>query len=215
MHVALVRALAAVTVMLCIAAGPTSADERVKVVLETSLGRVVLAIDTQKAPEAASYFLGYVDRGQYDGAHLYRSASLDKQPEPQLIQGGILLDALNSTAPIDPSQYGVSSLLPKWETTADTGLRHTRGSLSLARDLLATGHVIPELVVCLRDIPRMDATAEGSPDAAGFPVIGEVLTGMDIMDAVSHAELKGETNIAFLNGQILSKPISISQAYRE
>ena len=197
-------------------AGAVSAavTERVHVVLETELGRVVLAIDTERAPLAANYFLRYIDRGDYDGANLYRSASLDGLPTPQLVQGGLLAGALNSTHPVDPLAFGVGSLLPEWDTTAESGLRHLRGSISLARDLLDTGHVIPEIVFCLRDIPRMDAGNNGRPDALGFPVIGEVLSGMDVIDTVSQAQLDGATSISFLEGQILSNPITIKHAYR-
>lgn len=191
-----------------------AATERVHVVLETELGRVVLAIDTDHAPRAANYFLGYIDRGDYDGTTLYRSASLDGSPPPQLVQGGLLAGALNSTQPIDPAAFGVRSLLPEWDTTAESGLRHLRGRISLARDLLDTGHVIPEIVFCLRDIPRMDAGSNGRPDALGFPVIGEVLSGMEVIDAISHAQLEGATSISFLEGQILSNPITITHAYR-
>lgn len=192
----------------------TAAPERVPVVLETGLGRVVIAIDTERSPRAANYFLGYVDRGDYDGASLYRSASLDGTPLPQLVQGGLLRGALTRSGPVDPSAFGVASLLPTWETTTDTGLRHRRGSISLARDLLDTGNVIPEIVFCLRDIPRMDAGDNARPDALGFPVIGEVLSGMDVIDAISREKLEGATSIPFLEGQILSSPITITHAYR-
>ena len=194
--------------------GAASANERVQVVLETGLGQVILAIETQRAPLAANYFLEYVDRGDYNRATLYRSASLDGQPQPQLVQGGLLRGALTSTGPIDPSVFGVTSLLPAWDTTADSGLRHHRGSISLARDLLDTGHVIPEIVFCLRDIPLMDAGSHGHPDALGFPVIGEVLSGLDVIDAISRLQLDGATSIHFLEGQILSNPVTITNAYR-
>jgi peptidyl-prolyl cis-trans isomerase A (cyclophilin A) len=208
--------LKSLTLAALLFAGAVSAavNEGVHVVLETRLGTVVIAIDTERSPRAANYFLGYVDRGDYNGASLYRSASLDGQPMPQLVQGGLLSGALTSTGPVDPSAFGVASLLPTWDTTADSGLRHRRGSISLARDLLDTGQVIPEIVFCLRDIPRMDAGSSGRPDALGFPVIGEVLSGMDVIDAISRARLEGATSISFLEGQILSDPITITHAYR-
>ena len=203
--------LAALLFTSAVSAGVTG---RVHVVLETGLGQVVLAIDTERAPRAANYFLGYIDRGDYDGASLYRSASLDGAPPPQLVQGGLLSGTLTNTGPVDPSAFGVPYLLPEWDTTADSGLRHRRGSISLARDLLDTGHVIPEIVFCLRDIPRMDAGSNGRPDARGFPVIGEVLSGMEVIDATSQAHLEGATSISFLEGQILSTPVTITDAYR-
>ena len=189
--------------------------ERVQVILETRYGQVVLAIDTEHAPQAADYFMGYIDRGDYNGASLYRSASLDGVPPPQLVQGGLLAGALIAAQPVDPSEFGVSSLLTEWETTTVSGLRHTRGSISLARDLLDTGHVIPEIVFCLRDIPSMNEGGNGRPDGQGFPVIGEVLVGMNIIDAISQTPRDGTTSIPFLEGEILGTPVPITQAYRK
>jgi peptidyl-prolyl cis-trans isomerase A (cyclophilin A) len=214
MHNALLK-FAIATVMLFTVAAYATPTERVTVVLETELGRVVLAIDTNRTPLAAAYFLDYIDRGQYDGATLYRSLPMDGEAIPQLVQGGVLKDALNSTQPIDLASYGVKTLLPEWTTTAESGTRHRRGSVSLARDLLDTGHVIPEIVFSLRDISRMDSGENNPPDGRGFPVIGEVITGMDIIDAVSQRETQGATNIAFLQGQILSTPVPITRAYRQ
>lgn len=220
MNVSLARILAVTLLLmgnLADAASPATVvpNEPVKVVMETQLGRIELAIDTLRAPRAAAYFLEHIDRGQYDGATLYRSASLDGLPEPQLVQGGLLAAALNTTRGVDLTTYGIGALLPAWETTRTSGYRHQRGSISLARDLLATGHVIPEIVFCLRDIPLMDAANDGKPDAKGYPVIGEVLSGMELIDAASRAELEGPTSIPFLEGQILSTPVKINRAFRE
>lgn len=189
-------------------------DDRIIVILETEIGNVSIAIDGVRAPTAAEYILGYIDRGQYNGASLYRSGSLDASPVRQLVQGGVLQGALNSDTPPDLVGYGVT-LLPDWESTAQSGLQHRRGSVSLARDLLDTGHVIPELVFCLRDIPTMDAGGNGRFDNKGFPIIGEVVAGFDVIEAVSRRERQGATNIAFLRGEILSAPVAITRAYRQ
>lgn len=185
----------------------------VEVVLETTLGEVVIELDMAKAPKAAGYWLGYVDRGQYDGATLYRSASPDGVEPPQLVQGGVLLSALNSDEPIVASDYGVE-FLEAFETTEASALQHDVGAVSLARDLLETGHVIPELVVCLRAVPSMNYGARDVPDSRGFPVIGRVVSGMAVIEAASRQALDGPTTIPFLSGQILSEPVTIVRAYR-
>ncbi len=196
----------------CVTTGP-EAPKPVEVVLETSIGDVVIALDVAHAPNAAGYWLGYVDRGQYDGATLYRSASLDRAEPPQLVQGGILLSALNSSEPIVASDHGVD-FLESFETTQDSGLQHVAGSVSLARDLLDTGHVIPELVVSLRAVPSMNYGVRDVPDNRGFPVIGRVVSGMAVIEAASRRALDGPTTIPFLSGQILSEPVTIVRAYR-
>lgn len=185
----------------------------VNVVIETTLGEVVIELDMDRAPIAASYWLGYIDRGQYDGATLYRSASLDRQQPPQLVQGGLLLDALNQSRRIDPAEHGVL-LQPEFETTDDSGLTHSAGAVSLARDLVDTGHLIPEVVFCLRAAPSMDAGVRNVPDDRGFPVIGRVVSGIEVIEAASRQALDGPTTIPFLRGQILTDPVTILRAYR-
>lgn len=187
----------------------------VSVILETELGNIELSLSLNEAPVAASYLLEYIDGGLYDGATLYRSASLDSNPTPQIIQGGILAAALNTNGTVNPADYGVTALLPLWESTRESGLLHRKGSVSLARDLLSTGQVIPELVLCLRDVPSMDASPNGRPDSRGFPVIGEVVTGMTLLNSVTDRELEGATRISFLQGQILTTPVIITRAYRK
>lgn len=183
------------------------------VVFETSLGEIVVAFDAANAPKTTEYFLGYVDRGQYDGATLYRSATFDSDAAPQIVQGGVLVAALNQAGKIDPAAFGVD-YLTTLETTHNTGIRHQRGVVSFARDLLDTGHVIPEIVFCLRAVPEMDAFGRDKPDSHGFPAAGHVIAGMDVVEAVTRQPLEGATTIPFLRGQILSEPVQIIRAYR-
>ncbi len=186
----------------------------VEVMLETTLGPIVMSIDVASAPLAGNYLLGYIDAGRYDGATLYRSAALDGAAAPQLIQGGMLAGALTQSGAVDPADYGVTELLPVWETTSESGRQHRRGTVSLARDLLATGSVIPELVICLRDTPAMDEHGRQIPDSRGYPAIGSVVSGMAVVEQVTQQPLDGATAIPFLAGQILSAPITITRAYR-
>lgn len=207
-----VLALAAMLLASCATSVPASSAPAT-VVLETTLGDITVELDVTRAPAAASYWLGYIERGQYDGATLYRSASFDGGQTPQLVQGGVLLNALNSPGPIDPSDYGVA-YQETFETTDDSGLLHIPGAVSLARDLLQSGDLIPEVVFCLRAVPSMNAGVRDVPDDRGFPVIGRVVSGMDVVKAASAQALNGATTIEFLRGQILTEPVTIVRAYR-
>ena len=183
-----------------------------QIALETTLGTVVIQMDRQQAPLTTAYFLEYVDRGQYDGATLYRAASLDGQSEPQIVQGGMMLGALTAATKVNPADYGVS-YLQTVEATDKTGITHQRGTVSFARDLLYTGYVIPEIVFCLRDVPEMNADGRDKPDREGFPAAGKVISGMDVIEAVTRRALGGETTIPFLQGQVLTAPVEILKAY--
>jgi peptidyl-prolyl cis-trans isomerase A (cyclophilin A) len=190
-------------------------EARVAVVLETPLGAIELAIDIENSPLAANYWLGFVDRGQYDGATLYRSGSLDGGDTPQLVQGGLLEAALISQEPVNPADYGVQELLVEWDSARPNEGQHRRGTIGLVRDLLQTGSVIPEIVFTLRDAPSMNEGLEGRFDARGFPVIGEVTRGIEIIEEISRLEANGATSIPFLEGEILTVPVEIVRAYRQ
>ncbi len=182
--------------------------------LETDLGNVVIALNEELAPATTRYFLGYVDKGQYDGATIYRAASFDTDSRPQIVQGGVMFDALNAEGEIDPASFNVEYLHSPIESTDRTGLKHRRGAVSFARDLLKTGLVIPEIVFCLRDVPEMDANGRAIPDTSGFPVVGRVVSGLKVIEDVTLEALDGPTQIPFLKGQILSKPVVIRRAVR-
>ena len=110
-----------------------------QVVLETSAGEIVIEVLEEKSPKTAAYFLGFVDRGDYDGATFYRSTRLSVPSGPRLIQGGLLADALTGTAS-QPSDRTTPALLEEIETTAQTGLAHQSGTVSLAHSwTLAAG----------------------------------------------------------------------------
>lgn len=212
-----VRAVVSSLVIACLPTTPAAAQQGrpagVRVKFETELGDIVLEVDLQRAPMAGQYFLGHVDRGHYDGATFYRAGSVDGMSAPQLVQGGTLQAYLNSTGPVDVVGLGIT-LLPQFETTQQSGLRHRRGTLSLARDLMVSGAAIPEFVLYLRDAPKIDENGMDRPDRRGYPAIGEVVGGMDVVEAVARRERSGDTTIAFLQGQILTQPVRIFRAAR-
>lgn len=188
-------------------------DHRVRVLMETELGDITIALDLERAPEAGAYFLGFVDRGRYDGATLYRAGSLDGGDSPQLVQGGLLQWALVSNERVNLAEFGIATL-PDFETTAQSGLQHDYATVSLARDLLYSGDVIPEFVIYLRRAAQVDAGGSDRPDHRGYPAIGQVVAGMDVVRAVTDRERNGPTSIPFLRGQVLTEPVRIHRAAR-
>lgn len=59
----------------------------VRVVLTTSEGPILIALETARAPITAGNFLKYVDHKRFDGASFYRASQVPNAPEPGLIQG--------------------------------------------------------------------------------------------------------------------------------
>ncbi|TFH67383.1 hypothetical protein E3W66_07770 [Gammaproteobacteria bacterium LSUCC0057] len=180
----------------------------ITVALTTTQGLIELTLDREKAPLAVNYWLSYANSERYLQANFYRSASMDEDPNPQMIQGGLLAAGLNQTPTPSVQDFAVDPLM-NFETTAQSGLKHQRGSVSLARDLLGGGGVIPELCIYLRDSPMLDAGGSRSYDQRGFPVIGTVTAGLDVVEKISQQPRQGQTAIAFLQGQILTQPVRL------
>lgn len=193
---------------------PANADAEgpVIVVLETAQGTIHIEVLVDKAPKTATYFLRLVDAGHYEGATFYRSAALDGEEAPQVVQGGLLHPWLQGDAGREPPT-GVPTL-PFTENTALTGIPHRTGTVSMARDLLNTGDVIPEFFICLRDAPNLDHGQSQRPDANGFPAFGRVVHGMETLNDIAAGETRGKTHISLLQNQILSEPAVITSAYR-
>src|SRR3954462_16041795 len=68
------------------APAPTAAPATVRVLLHTSAGDIVVALETQRAPITAGNFLHYVDTHRLDGSEFYRA--MHTAPDSGLIQGG-------------------------------------------------------------------------------------------------------------------------------
>ncbi len=133
--------------------------------IETDLGAIDIAVHVDRAPTTAAYVRQLVKNGAFTDTLFYRSSTLGVPDRRPLIQGGSLaLLVLGS----DTANRKVA-MLESIETTEDTGLRHQNGTVSLARDLDRTGHVLPELFICLDHYPELDAGGRSEPDERGFP----------------------------------------------
>jgi peptidyl-prolyl cis-trans isomerase A (cyclophilin A) len=174
-----------------------------RVALDTSLGRIVVELDTTRAPLSAADFLRYVERGLYSGAGFYRSVRRDNDrgtPPIEVIQGGLLDDGRE----LPPVAH---------EATDTTGLRHVDGTLSLARGAPGTGSGAA-FFVCIGDQPGLDAGAARNPDRQGFAAFGRVVQGMDVVRRIHAAPTDPDQGEAYVRGQLLREPVKIVQGKR-
>lgn len=174
-------------------------------VLNTTLGVIEIEIDETRAPDTARFVRSLVEAKHFDGATFYRSTTLGNEDRGPLIQGGPLAPLFTGTnAPLPRID-----LLETIDPTDHTGLTHRRGTVSLARDLLTTGHVLPELFICLDDYPELDAGGRSEPDEQGFPAFGTVASGLDVVAAIAQRERHGASPVELLTGEILTEPVTI------
>lgn len=178
-------------------APPTSAT--VQVVLTTSEGPITLALDKDRAPITTGNFLKYVDQKKFDGTTLYRAVKV--QPGYGLVQGGIDANPKRSLPAI------------AHEPTTKTGLGHTDGTISMARN--APGTATGDFFIVVGDIPSMDADPKQPGDNHGFAAFGHVTGGMDIIRRTLDAPTDPAKGSGVMKGQFLVRPVKIVTARRQ
>ena len=189
-----------------LAANP--ADRTVRVVLETSLGEIEIALYPERAPLSAAQFLAHVDGGHYDGASFYRATRRSRGSSIEVVQGGLLADAMSgdveAPSPLPPVAH---------ETTELTGIPNERGSIAFGR--LEPGTANSEFFFNLRDNPMLDTghKSEGR-DGHGYATFGRVLRGMRVLERIQRLPADAPAPIEMLQGQILEAPVLIRRAYR-
>ena len=171
-----------------------------RVVLETALGEIEVAVDVARAPVTARNFLRYVEEGHYDGGRFHRTVTPENQPDKKV--------------KIDVIQAGVAPAREKddfapipLERTRDTGLAHVDGALSMARDTpdSATG----DFFVCLGDQPSLDFGGARNPDGQGFAAFGRVVRGMDVVRKIWRSPAKGQAldpAVAIVRARVVPPP---------
>jgi peptidyl-prolyl cis-trans isomerase A (cyclophilin A) len=175
----------------------TPVAELVPVAIDTSLGRIIIALDKTHAPVTTANFLRYVDAHRFDGETFYRAMHM--ADGGGLIQGGVMSDVRKLFKPI------------AHEPTSQTGLRHRAGAVSMAN--AGPGTADAGFFILLSDIPGLDAGGPGG-DANGFAVFGRVTEGMDVVKRIFEAPLSPTKGEGELKGEMLDPPIKILKAAR-
>lgn len=139
------------------------------VVLETNMGTIVMELDREKAPKSAENILYHVENGFYDGLTFHR------------VMPGFMIQAGGFTPDLEQRE----SNRPPVQNEATNGLKNTRGTIAMART--ADPHsATAQFYINLVDNGALDFTSE-TPRGWGYAVIGHVVEGMDVVDAIAAA----------------------------
>lgn len=184
--------------------GKGAIETRVRFVTEA--GDIVAALYPDKAPKTVANFLSYVDAGLYAEGSFYRSVRpvQDVNPVPiNVIQGGLYPAFNEAFPPVDV------------ETTKQTGLSHTDGVISMARQVPGwlTPHATSEFFICVGDNAALDAGGARNSDGQGFAAFGKVAEGMDVVRAI-HQAAYGPGGEANWTGQMLADPANFLSVSR-
>ena len=167
----------------------------VRVAIETSAGRIVVALDQRHAPGTTANFLAYVDDGRLEGTTFYRASRRKGASGRGFVQGGIQMDARRRLPPL------------ALEPTDETGLRHLDGTISMAHGAdvnSANGN----FSIMVGANPSLDA--RGS--YRGYAAFGKVVAGMDVVKHMLALPTGGGRGA--MRGQMILKPVRIIRAVR-
>lgn len=145
-------------------AATAMAEERPRVVVDTTLGDVVIELYPDRTPVTVENFLRYVRDGHYDGTIVYRVTHF-------LVQAG-------STNP-DLSRRPTREAIPN---EADDGFKNERGTVGMARYEPHTATA--EFYVNISDNAWLDHK-DKSDEGWGYCVFGRVVAGMDVIDVIA------------------------------
>ncbi|MFV0624584.1 peptidylprolyl isomerase [Sphingomonas sp. ac-8] len=190
-----VAALIAVPALAQTPASPPPAPGTARVALNTSEGRVVIELETTRAPITAANFLRYVDQKRLDGTVFYRTVRVT--PEFGFVQFGVQNEPKRVLPPIEH------------ESTTQTGVRHVDGAISVAR--LAPGTAQGDFTISVGAQPSLDADPSRPGDNLGYAAFGRVVEGMDVIHHILNAPVREGGHF---KGEMLAEPIRVRSARR-
>ena len=135
--------------------------------MTTSLGRITIELNAEKAPKTVEAFLDNARRGFYDGIVFHRVI------DGFMIQGG----------GFSPAMEEKKTLTPALQNEAANGLKNERGTVAMARTQ-DPHSARAQFFINLKD---NDFLNHQSPDPRGYgyAVFGKVTSGMDVVDKIA------------------------------
>ena len=140
-----------------------------RVQMETTMGDMVIELDTESAPISVKNFLEYAENGTYEGTIFHRVI------KGFMVQGGGMDKNMESKPNNDPIINEGSN-----------GLKNDRGTLAMARTS-DPDSATNQFFINHKDNDFLNY-AGPTPDKIGYAVFGRVTDGMEVVDAI--AEVK-------------------------
>ncbi len=142
-----------------------SDEQNPRVLMETSMGSVTIELFKDKAPISVRNFLSYVKDGFYDGLVFHRVI------KDFMIQGGGMDAAMQQKK----TKFAIKN-------EAANGLSNTRGTVAMARTQVVDS-ATSQFFINVTDNIFLDYRGK-TPDLFGYAVFGQVIDGMEIVDAI-------------------------------
>ena len=156
------------------------------VVINTSKGEIHLQLDTENTPATAENFLNYLRKGFYNNTIFHRVI------KGFMIQGGGLTSDMQQKATDAPIK-----------NEAKSGQLNKRGTIAMART--SDPHsATSQFFINVADNAFLNYSGD-NPQGFGYCVFGEVVQGMDIVDAI----VKVQTGQRMGHGDVPVEEVSI------
>jgi peptidyl-prolyl cis-trans isomerase A (cyclophilin A) len=130
--------------------------------VETSLGRIRIALDQERAPISVANFAKYARSGHYAGTVFHR------------VIPGFMIQGGGMTAELQEKPTS-----PPIRNEARNGVRNTRGAIAMARTN-DPNSATSQFFINVKDNASLDFGING----AGYAVFGQVIEGMDVVDKI-------------------------------
>ena len=159
------RRLLLAFVLVAMVAMPAGAQSP-RVTITTSLGKIVLELDSAKAPKSVANFLAYVDSGFYDGTIFHR------------VIPGFMIQGGGHTANMQRKTTNAPVV-----NESKNGLSNQRGTVAMARTADPDSATSQFFINSVDNSGGLDSGKTG--DGVGYTVFGKVVEGMDVVDKIS------------------------------
>ncbi len=169
----------------------TDAKKSDTVLIDTSMGKITVKLNHEKAPVSSENFLKYVDNKHYNGTVFHRVM------KDFMIQGGGHL----------PDMKEKDAAYPPIVNEAKNGLFNKRGTLSMAR-MNEKDSATAQFFINVVNNPALDHSSEQS---YGYAVFGEVTGGMDVVDKIRAVDVSNSGDYQ----NVPKKPILIKSITRK
>jgi len=156
------------TIVLALSSLAAAQDNPV-VIMDTNKGSITIELFADRAPISAENFLRYTDANFYDGLIFHRVIN------GFMIQGGGFDHELVQKSTYDAIKNEASADLP-----------NQRGTLAMARTQVVDS-ATSQFFINLVDNAFLNHTDE-TPRGFGYAVFGQVIEGMDVVDAIAQVQ---------------------------
>jgi len=148
------------------------------VALDTSLGKITVQLDAEKAPLTVDNFLYYVEHGFYDQTVFHQAV------EDQVVLGG------GYTADLVEKNTRTSIRNEAYKSP-----KNTRGTIAMVRRPDSIDSATSQFFFNLDDHPHLDHQAQSpeeaeKPEKYGYCVFGRVIEGMDVVEKIGRVQVE-------------------------